>query len=97
MTWWCVHRLFDSMGLCRHEGADAYLLNLLIVRCCDILITDRISSVVINWKHHVELKQVHKLNKQARCRKQGEAVGIDTSCKSFKAQEVWVAQMQGRS
>ena len=42
--------------------------------CCDVLITDRISSVIINGEHHVELEQVHKLNKETRCRTQAEAI-----------------------
>ena len=56
----------------RSESADAHLLNLLVVRRCDILVTDRISGVVIDGEHHVELEQVHELNKQARYRKQAE-------------------------
>lgn len=71
---------------CKHAGADAHLLNLLIVCCCDIFITDRISGVVIDGEHYVELEQVHELNKQARYRKQGEAVGVDTACLSFNVQ-----------
>lgn len=50
------------------------LLDLLIVCCCDVLVTDRISSVVINGEHHVELEQVHKLNEQAHCTTEAEAV-----------------------
>ena len=47
--------------------------------CCgDILIADRVPSVVIDGEHHVKLEQVHKLNKQACCRRQEEAVSIDT-------------------
>ena len=64
------------------QGVLSYLLNLLIVCRSDILVTDRISSVVIDGEHHVKLEQVHQLNKQARYREQAEAVSTLFFCKS---------------
>ncbi len=48
-------------------SASCYLLNFLIMGCCDILITDWIAGVVVNGEHHVELEEVHQLHKQPRC------------------------------
>ena len=52
-----------NMRMSKQAGAVKYLLDLFIVGGGDVLIADRVTRVVVNGEHHVELEQVHQLHK----------------------------------